>query len=118
MQNKGLFLVLLTALISGVSIFLNSFAVSGINPFIFTTLKNVVVALFLISLIAILRERRELAKLTSVQWGKLSAIGLVGGSIPFLIFFYALSQTSAINAGFIHKTMFIFISAMAFLFLK
>lgn len=50
-KNKGYFLVLGTAFISGFSIFINKFGVSVINPYIFTFLKNAVVALILCAII-------------------------------------------------------------------
>ena len=111
-------LVLGTALVSGVSIFINKFAVAESNPFVFTFLKNLIVAAFLLSLIFLLKEFNNLKTLTKKQWLQLAAIGLVGGSIPFLLYFYALKLTPAINAGFIHKTLFIWVSVMAFFFLK
>lgn len=118
MQERGLLLVLLTAFISGFSIFVNKFAVAGPNPFVFTTVKNLVVAVFLISLIFLLKEFDNLKKLTKRQWLQLAAVGLIGGSIPFLLFFYALKLTTAINAGFIHKTIFVWVAVAAFFFLK
>ena len=63
-------------------------------------------------------EFRELAKLTKKQWLKLGVIGLFGGSIPFLLFFKGLSMTSAVSGAFIHKTMFIFVTIGAIIFLK
>ncbi len=117
-KGKGILLVLLAALISGISIFLNSFAVRGINPFIFTTLKNSVVAVLLFSFIA-LAARKELHNfLDKSTLGKLALVGLVGGSIPFALFFYALSISSGVTAGFIHKTLFIFASLFALVFLR
>ncbi|MFH1240135.1 MAG: DMT family transporter [Candidatus Diapherotrites archaeon] len=117
-QNKGLILVLITALVSGMSIFINKFGVSEMNPFVFATMKNLVVGVFLISLIFLLKEWRKLVAMSKAQWIKLMAIGLIGGSIPFLLYFYALNMTSAINAGFIHKSMFLFIGLFAFVLLK
>lgn len=116
--GKGFILVFLTALVSGVSIFANTFAIKGFNPFVFTFMKNAVVAIFLLSVILLLREWSSIKALTRNQVGKLAAIGLVGGSIPFLLFFYALKLTSAINAGFIHKTLFLWASLFALFFLK
>ena len=49
---------------------------------------------------------------------QLILIGLIGGSIPFLLFFKGLSMTSASVGGFIHKTLFIFASFFALIFLK
>jgi len=117
-ERKGFLLVLLTAVVSGISIFANSFAVQGFNPFAFTFLKNAAVAVFLFSIIILLKELSAIRKLSGKQLLQLASIGLVGGSIPFLIFFYALKFTPAINAGFLHKTIFIWASLFAFLFIK
>jgi len=118
MESKGITLVLATAVISGVSIFLNKFAVEGSNPFVFSTMKAVLVGIFLFSLIVLLHERKRIIELTRKQWMQLAIIGLVGGSIPFLLFFYALKLTSAINAGFIHKTLFLWVFIFAAFFLR
>jgi drug/metabolite transporter (DMT)-like permease len=45
-------------------------------------------------------------------------IGLIGGSLPFLLFFKGLSLTSAAQGSFWHKTMFIYVALLAGLFLK
>ncbi len=111
-------MVFLTAIVSGASIFLNNFAVQGSNPFVFTFLKNAVVAVFLFSLILLLKESSSIKSISRKQLGQLAAIGFIGGSIPFLLFFYALKMTTAINAGFLHKTLFIWATIFAFVFLK
>ena len=117
-QKKGFLLVLLTAIVSGASIFTNSFAVKGFDASIFTFLKNALVAIFLFSIILLLKELPSLKKLSKKQWAQLAAIGFVGGSIPFLLFFQALQLTTAINAGFVHKTLFIWASLFAIILLK
>ncbi|MBU2100367.1 DMT family transporter [Candidatus Micrarchaeota archaeon] len=117
-QSKGIILVLLTAIISGISIFLNAFAVKGFNPFVFTGMKNLIVAVFLISLIVLSGQLNSLKNLTRKQWLNLSLIGLIGGSVPFLLYFYALKLTTASTAGFLHKTLFVWASLLAFFFLK
>jgi drug/metabolite transporter (DMT)-like permease len=58
------------------------------------------------------------SKISRKQWFNLVIIGLVGGSIPFLLFFKGLSMTSAAQGGFIHKSMFIFTAFLAMLILK
>ena len=117
-MKRGLILVFLTALISGVSIFLNKYSVSVINPYIFTFLKNVIVAVFLLSIIIFLKNFDEIKNLTKKQWIKLVLIGLIGGSIPFLLFFKGLSVTSSAIGSFVHKTMFIYVGILAVMFLK
>jgi len=119
MENtRGIILVLFTAVVSGLSIFLNSFAVQGINPFVFTALKNSLVAIALFSLIALAAKREFRALLSARNLGKLALIGLVGGSIPFALFFYALDISGGATAGFIHKSLFIFASLFAIILLR
>ncbi len=118
MRQKGLILVFSTAVISGFSIFINKYSVSMINPYIFTFLKNAVVALILSSFVFLIKDWKLFANLTKKQWLQLLIIGLVGGSIPFLLFFKGLSLTSAAQGAFIHKTMFIYAAILAIVFLK
>ncbi len=117
MDKKGLILVLSTALISGVSIFLNKYAVSGIDSSIFTFSKNIVVAAVLVSIMLLLKWG-AFSSLKGKDWLMLSIIGLVGGSIPFLLFFRGLQMISGPMGSFIHKLMFLFVAVLAILFLK
>ncbi|MFH1063753.1 MAG: DMT family transporter [Candidatus Woesearchaeota archaeon] len=117
-MKKGYIFVLLTALVSGVSIFLNKFGVTGIDPYIFTFAKNALVALLLLSSVFLFREIETLKSLTAKQWGKLATIGLIGGSIPFLLFFKGLSMAPSATAALLHKSMFIFVAIAAVFFLK
>lgn len=116
--NKGYFLVFSTAVISGLAIFINKFSVSVINPYIFTWLKNLTVAIFLTTLLLAFNDWQTLKKLTRWQWLLLVIIGLVGGCLPFLLFFKGLSLTSAAKGAFLHKTMFVYVALLAILFLK
>lgn len=118
MKQRGLILVFFTALISGFSIFINKFGVSETNPYIFVWLKNTVVVVFLLSTILLINKFKELVRLKRNHWIKLSLIGLIGGSIPFLLFFKGLQLTDAASASFIHKTMFVFVTVLALFFLK
>lgn len=111
-------LVLGTAIISGVSIFINQFGVKVINSDIFTGLKNIVVAVILLCLIFWFKEWKLLAKLKIKEWLTLILVGLVGGSIPFLLFFKGLAVTSGASTSFIHKTLFIYVIVLAALVLK
>lgn len=117
-KNKGLLLILGTAFISGAVVFISKFGVSVVNPYIFTGLKNVIVALFLVGWLLIMRDWQILKRLNKKQWLILIGIGLIGGSIPFLLYFKGLSLTTPLQASFIHKTMFIYIAVLAVVFLK
>jgi drug/metabolite transporter (DMT)-like permease len=119
MNNKGIYLALTTAFISGVSVFLNKFAVAfWTSSSIFTTAKNLVVVILLISLIIFGKKNSELKKLSGQDWLYLVAIGFVGGSLPFLLFFKGLVTTSATTAAFIHKTLFVWVAVLAVPLLK
>jgi len=117
--NKGIYLALGTALISGVSVFISKFAVKAVNdPYIFTTAKNIVVALILSLLILTPAAWSKLRETKRRDWLYLAAIGIIGGSVPFLLFFKGLSLGDAMNAAFIHKTLFIWVALLAMPFLK
>ncbi|OGY26131.1 MAG: hypothetical protein A2Z24_01930 [Candidatus Woykebacteria bacterium RBG_16_44_10] len=118
LTSKGLLLVFSTAIISGFSIFINKFGAGEFNPYLFVFLKNLLVAFLLVGLLLGLKEFKNLKKLAKKDWLILSIIGLVGGSIPFLLFFKGLSLTTAANGAFIHKTMFIYVAILAGVFLK
>ena len=115
--TKGILLVLATALISGFAIFINSFGVKETDSSLFTGLKNLVVAVLLF-LTVILYQKSAFKNLGAKNWLKLAIIGLVGGSIPFLLFFKGLQITSGIQGSFIHKTLFIYVFVLAYFFLK
>ncbi|MFH1387897.1 MAG: DMT family transporter [Patescibacteria group bacterium] len=117
-KNKGILLILGTAFISGTVVFISKFGVSIINPYIFAGLKNIIVALLVVSWLLMLKDWKVLKKLIKKQWLLLLGIGLIGGSIPFLLYFKGLSMTTPIQAAFIHKTMFIYIAVLAIIFLK
>lgn len=118
MDQKGIMLVILTAIISGFSIFVNSIGVKEFDSSLFTFLKNSVVAVVLVCIIIGLGKFKELKVLSKTKWSQLVGIGLIGGSIPFLLFFKGLQMTSGTTGSFIHKTMFIFVALFAVTFLK
>lgn len=120
--QKGIFFSFATALISGVSIFLNATFVTKLikDSFVLTSARNVIVVIFLSALLVGVAKWVHLKKITLKQWGQLLIIGIIGGSIPFLLFFKGLSisQTAALNGAFIHKTLFIWVAVLAVVFLK
>lgn len=110
----GVLLALGTALISGVSNVVNKTATGYLkDPVFFTTVKNLAVAVALLGVLVLLRKWREVRGLDRRDWIRLVAIGLIGGSIPFALFFTGLSMTSALTASFIHKTLFLWVALLA-----
>jgi drug/metabolite transporter (DMT)-like permease len=118
-MHKGITFAFLTAVISGFSIFVNKIFISTADPLVFTTLKNTLVALFF-SLLLIKSPIliQTIKTITKKQWLQLITIGIVGGSIPFALFFTGLSKTTAINGTLIHKTLFVWVALFALLFLQ
>jgi len=103
-------LALLAAVISGTNNFVTKIAVTAVgDPIFFTTLIGVIIAW---------RKWPEIAALSREQWIKLFAIGVIGGAVPFALFFTGLTKTSALNAGLIHKTLFIWVMIFAIPILK
>ena len=114
----GVLLAVATAAISGVSIFVNGFAVKQLpDPAVYTTLKNGLAGLILVGLALATRRREHVRAIEPRSWGWLLVIGIVGGSVPFLLFFTGLAQASAPSAAFIHKTLFIWVALLAVPFL-
>jgi drug/metabolite transporter (DMT)-like permease len=114
----GVILAVGTALISGVSIFVNAYAVKQLpDAAVYTTLKNGIGALLLFGFMALTVRPSTVRHVAPRSWGWLAVIGLIGGSLPFLLFFAGLSQASAPSAAFIHKTLFIWVALLAVPFL-
>jgi len=117
-MSKGYLLVVLTAIISGFSVFINKFGVGVFKSSeIYTFLRVFLVALILGSILLIF-DSRKIRNVKRKEWFLLALIGLVGGSIPFLLFFKGLKITSSAEGSFIHKSMFLWVAILATLFLK
>jgi len=111
-------LALLTALLSGISVFANGIAVKGFDPFVFTTMKNVVVVIAIFAVVLAISERKALFSLTRFQWTKLALIGAIGGSVPFLLFFWGISISSGAVSSSIYRLLFVFATAISVFALK
>lgn len=117
-SSKGTLLVLATSIISGFSIFLNKWGANNIEPYFFTFAKNLLVAIILSCLILFFLKRKEITNLSWKNIFSLILIGLIGGGVPFLLFFKGISLTSASHASFFHKSMFIWLIPISWIFLK
>jgi drug/metabolite transporter (DMT)-like permease len=110
-------LALATAGISGVAVFVNGYGVQafdGSGPY--TTAKNTVAALVLLGVVGALSARsgRVLTRpATTRQWWLLGLVGVIGGSVPFLLFFEGLSRASSTDAAFVQKTLVVWVAVLA-----
>ena len=115
----GIRLAVITAIISGVSCG-STPSPSSRSPTqaVYTTLKNLVRrSLILIGGASLMGGVAEARTLTKRQWRTLLIVGIIGGSIPFLLFFTGLAQATAPGAAFIQKTLFIWVALLAVPFL-
>ena len=118
-QTKGIIFACIAAVISGISIFVNKFAVGAIQPpLVFTATKNSLVGLVIISFILMVGKWQNLKTINRKQVAQLILVGLIGGALPFYLFFTGLSQTSAINGALIQKTLVLWVAILAIPLLK
>ena len=116
---SGLVLAFATALISGVAIFANGYGVTafGSGGGVYTTAKNLVAAVLLLLVgVAVTRARSDegfTRPRTGPQWAGLIAVSVIGGSVPFLLFFEGLARASSVQAAFLHKTLLIWVVLLA-----
>jgi drug/metabolite transporter (DMT)-like permease len=114
----GVLLAFGVALISGISVFVNGFAVKQLpDAAVYTTLKNGVAALILVGFALAVVPRAQVRALDRRSWTWMTVIGIIGGSIPFVLFFSGLAIASAPTAAFIHKTLFVWVVLLAVPFL-
>jgi drug/metabolite transporter (DMT)-like permease len=123
-----------TALISGVSVFVNSYGVHAIsNASVYTTAKNLVAALILAAvMLAVPGIRKTLRTLSTSQTvPNLDAdeshqrsaniarlvgfayVGVIGGGLAFALFFNGLARSSAEPSAFLHDTLVVWVAILA-----
>jgi len=117
-RSWGIVLAIATALISGLAIYLNAFAVRQLpDAAVYTALKNAVAAIVLLALALGLGAARDIRAIDRRHWPAVLAVGVIGGSVPFILFFTGLAQASAPGAAFIQKTLFVWVGLLAVPFL-
>ena len=130
-RRQGALLAAATATISGFAVFINGYGVrawseaAGAVPY--TTLKNLTAAL-LIGVFAWaarmraarMRGAREKLALPTDRRSRLmlGVIAVVGGGVPFALFFEGLARAGSTEAAFLHKSLVIWVAVLAAVFLK
>jgi drug/metabolite transporter (DMT)-like permease len=114
----GIILAIGAALISGLAIYLNAYAVKQLpDAAVYTTLKNAVAVVVLLTVAVGLGAGHGLRTIHRRRWPAVLAVGVIGGSVPFVLFFTGLAQASAPSAAFIQKTLFLWVALLAVPFL-
>lgn len=130
-RTPGVLVAGVTALVSGVSVFVNSYGVrSFASPALYTTAKNVAAMLFLAlaASTGLWSRRRGPSQLTShfvtsegsaasshgaAYWLGLAYVGVVGGGLAFVLFFDGLAVSTPASAAFWRDTMVLWVAALA-----
>lgn len=117
-MKKGLLWAIIAGFVSGVSIWANSLFAVWTDPILFVFIRNGIVVLLLLPLVlskpsVITGIRRDLGKIKL-----LTAIGVIGGGIPFALFFTGLAMTGPLLGNLINKSLFIWVAALSFVILR
>jgi drug/metabolite transporter (DMT)-like permease len=115
----GVGLALATALISGVSVWLNGRYVKLFDdPTLLAAVRNGLVGLVLATFALSSGRLGELRALDGRRRLALLAIGVIGGGIPFALFFNGLALSTSPAAALIHKTLFLWVALLAVVILR
>ena len=99
----GIGLAAATAVISGISIFVNGLVVKSFpDPVALTGARNALVGLVLLGVLVATGGLAEARALDRRRASGLLALAVIGGSIPFILFFSGLAQATGPGAAFIH----------------
>jgi drug/metabolite transporter (DMT)-like permease len=117
-RATGVSLAFAAAVVSGVSIYVNGHAVKHFtDQTVYTTAKNAVAGL-LLALLAIAAMGGRAGppsprRPTRRQWLAFFGVGVIGGSVPFVLFFEGLARAEATQAAFIQKTLVVWVALLA-----
>ncbi|HTW11675.1 MAG TPA: DMT family transporter [Solirubrobacteraceae bacterium] len=118
-RATGIALAFVSAVISGVSIYVNGLGVKHFaDATVYTTAKNAVAGLLLLGLLVSVRPRRPLPAPRRRAALPLLVVAVVGGSVPFVLFFEGLARAQSTQAAFIQKTLVIWVALLAVPFLR
>ncbi|MBU0708333.1 DMT family transporter [Patescibacteria group bacterium] len=102
---------------SGIAIFYSKTSVVEVDPLILTTSRNILATLAFLLILISSGKFRKIRKLGKRNLRLLILTGLVGGALPFYLYFTGLQLIEGQTANVIHKTLFIWTSLLAITFL-
>lgn len=113
----GTILVILTAIFSGFNIVANKYFLAAVDPLILTAIRGLMIGILFL-FISLVVANKDNGQFKHTSWKNLLLIGIIGGGIAFWMFFSGLKLTLASRAAFIHKTLPIYATILAVIFLK
>ncbi|WP_062385053.1 DMT family transporter [Demequina iriomotensis] len=124
-RTRGIALAAVTAAISGVAVYVNGFGVAAYgDATAYTTAKNGAAALILALVFAVGRRSAGAGSVAvsrptrpGHRWG-LVYVAILGGAVPFVLFFEGLATTGSTQAAFLHKTLVVWVTLLAVIVLK
>lgn len=116
-EQKGTILAFIAAIISGFAIFANKIFIVDLDPVVFTAVRAMLIGL-LFFLLSLWSFNFDLSGFRKARWNYLLAIGIIGGGLAFYLFFSGLKLTTAGRAAFLHKTLPLFTTLIAYAFLR
>jgi len=116
---RGYVLAALNMVVSGVAIYVNSLGVRMFSDSTFYTAgKNLFVALALSAPLAFSsRARAAYRSLGRREWLLLLAVALIGGSVPYALYFRGLALSTPVTASLIDHLQFLCVALLAVAFL-
>jgi drug/metabolite transporter (DMT)-like permease len=144
---RGVYVAGVTAAISGVSVFVNSYGVKAVgSPAVYTTAKNLVATVVLgFAMLAALSARGRRAgsvqanfatprdskgslvpqkpgarttRRVAMRWLGLAYVGVIGGGLAFVLFFNGLAVSEPASAAFWRDTLVLWVAVLAVPFLR
>lgn len=111
------------ALVSGVAVFVNGLAVRHFDDAtVYTTAKNLWAGILLAAVLVALPVRAAPqpagASGDRPAWPWLVMVAVIGGAVPFVLFFEGLARATSTNAAFIHKTLVVWVAVGASIVLR
>ena len=116
-EIKGTIFAITAAIISGFSIPLNKIFVVNLDPTVFTAVRSVIIGIAFFFIVSY-RSKFSYKIFKKVSWKYLISIAIIGGSFAFLLFFSGLKLTTAGRGALLQKTLPLYVTVLAFLFLK
>ena len=118
-RATGIALAFVSAVISGVSIYVNGLGVKHFpDATVYTTAKNGIAGVLLLVALAAARPRRALRVPPRRAALPLLVVAIIGGSVPFVLFFEGLARAQSAQAAFIQKTLVVWVALLAVPFLR
>jgi len=120
-RPTGTEFALVAAVVSGFAVFTNGLAIQRFDDAtVYTTAKNLIAGAVVLAALVVHR-RTAMGPDAGLPPGavpRLAVVAVVGGAVPFVLFFEGLARATSTNAAFIHKTLVIWVALGAWAVLR